>query len=125
MLSAVQKTVVTARKATILVAVMRMCWLLTLVCLCLLRCGGITREELYRQFYAHRQKMGDPTSMRSPEHVFGTEGSGMVRCRLKSQPARVVSCLRIRHGEDCGVGLRMVRERYFLRLDMSRSQTFV
>lgn len=30
------------------------------------------REELYRQFYVHRNKMGDPTSMRSPEEVFGT-----------------------------------------------------
>ncbi|CAM9140186.1 unnamed protein product [Hapterophycus canaliculatus] len=34
-----------------------------------------SREELYRQFYVHRNKMGDPTSMRSPEEVFGTESS--------------------------------------------------
>ncbi|CAN0043339.1 unnamed protein product, partial [Ectocarpus fasciculatus] len=30
------------------------------------------REELYRQFYVHRDKMGDPTAMRTPEEVFGT-----------------------------------------------------
>lgn len=36
------------------------------------------REELYRQFYVHRHKMGDPTSMRSPEEVFGTGHSGEV-----------------------------------------------
>lgn len=36
------------------------------------------REELYRQFYVHRKKMGDPTSMRSPEKVFGTKASGSV-----------------------------------------------
>eukprot|EP00752_Nemacystus_decipiens_P006311 g5691.t1 len=34
-----------------------------------------SREELYRQFYVHRKKMGDPTSMSSPEKVFGTKAS--------------------------------------------------
>ncbi|CAM9897235.1 unnamed protein product [Ectocarpus sp. 12 AP-2014] len=33
---------------------------------------GSRREELYRQFYVHRDKMGDPTAMRTPEEVFGT-----------------------------------------------------
>ncbi|CAN0206390.1 unnamed protein product [Scytosiphon promiscuus] len=33
------------------------------------------REEVYRQFYVHRDKMGDPTSMRSPEEVFGSGAS--------------------------------------------------
>lgn len=28
-----------------------------------------SREELYRQFYAHRQRMGDPSAMRPPEEV--------------------------------------------------------
>lgn len=41
--------------------------------------GATAREELYRQFYVHRHKMGDPTSMRSPEELFGTEHSGVVR----------------------------------------------
>eukprot|EP00903_Cladosiphon_okamuranus_P017946 g16513.t1 len=35
-----------------------------------------SREELYRQFYVHRKKMGDPTSMLTPEKVFGTKASG-------------------------------------------------
>lgn len=46
--------------------------------------AGTEREELYRQFYVHRRKMGDPTSMRSPEEVFGTKASGMVSFFLKS-----------------------------------------
>jgi len=46
------------------------------------------REELYRQFYVHRRKMGDPTSMRSPEEVFGTKVSGTVRLFFVSS----VSC---------------------------------
>ncbi|CAM9455743.1 unnamed protein product [Ectocarpus sp. 4 AP-2014] len=33
---------------------------------------GSRREELYRQFYVHRDKMGDPTAMRTPDEVFGT-----------------------------------------------------
>lgn len=37
------------------------------------------REELYRQFYVHRDKMGDPTSMSSPDKVFNTGVSDMVR----------------------------------------------
>ena len=47
------------------------------------------REELYRQFYAHRNKMGDPTSMRSPEQVFGSSASGMVWMSLFRISSRV------------------------------------
>ena len=36
------------------------------------------REELYRQFYAHRNKMGDPTSVRSPKEIFGSKGGEQV-----------------------------------------------
>lgn len=36
------------------------------------------REELYRQFYDHRQRMGDPTAMKSPQEVFNTPGEDEV-----------------------------------------------
>lgn len=57
---------------------------------------GIEREELYRQFYVHRRKMGDPTSMRSPEEVFGTKASGMVSFFLIFFQGRVTKGLSTR-----------------------------
>ena len=38
-----------------------------------------SREELYRQFYVHRMRMGDPTAMLAPEEVFRSEEGGNVR----------------------------------------------
>ena len=33
-------------------------------------CLYFFREELYRQFYVHRMRMGDPTAMLAPQEVF-------------------------------------------------------
>lgn len=71
--------------------------------------GAIPREELYRQFYVHRDKMGDPTSMRSPDEVFCTGHSGMVRLCLMLCAFTVVGNLfRIYGGKDYRVETMML-----------------
>lgn len=58
-----------------------LCFLLMRFLLCVLHVFGVYfREELYRQFYVHRMRMGDPTAMRAPEEVFRSEEeAGKVR----------------------------------------------
>lgn len=75
--------------------------------------GATTREELYRQFYVHRHKMGDPTSMRRPEEVFGTEGSGMVRFGLtRNNFVLVWLVFGSVKDTDCSVGVRILFEHF-------------